>query len=68
MSQLVIQEAADAAPAFRFERSNVVRLAIAQALAGANSTVIYATGAVIGDIQEDVRHGRAYLRDLAARR
>jgi len=37
-------------------------------LAGANSTVIYATGAVIGDIQEDVRHGRAYLRDLAARR
>ncbi len=50
MSQLVIQEAADAAPAFRFERSNVVRLAIAQALAGANSTVIYATGAVIGDM------------------
>ena len=50
MSQLVIQEAADATPAFRFERSNVVRLAIAQALAGANSTVIYATGAVIGDM------------------
>ena len=50
MSQLVIQEAADAAPAFRFERSNVVRLAIAPALAGANSTVIYATGAVIGDL------------------
>ena len=34
---------------FRFERSNVVRLAIAQALAGANSVVIYATGAVVGD-------------------
>lgn len=50
MSQIVIQEAADAAPAFRFERSNVVRLATAQALAGANSTVIYATGAVIGDM------------------
>lgn len=50
MSQLVIQEAADATPAFRFERSNVVRLATAQALAGANSTVIYATGAVIGDM------------------
>ena len=50
MSQLVIQEAMNAAPAFRFERSNVVRLAIAQALAGANSTVIYATGAVIGDM------------------
>ncbi len=27
---------------------NVVRLAIAQALAGANSTVVYATGAIIG--------------------
>jgi MFS family permease len=35
---------------FRFERSNVVRLAVAQALAGANSTIIYATGAVIGDV------------------
>ncbi|WP_454622277.1 MFS transporter [Bradyrhizobium cenepequi] len=50
MSQVVVQGAVDTAPAFRFERSNVVRLAIAQALAGANSTVIYATGAVIGDM------------------
>lgn len=31
------------------ERGNVLRLAIAQALAGANSTVVYATGAVIGN-------------------
>jgi len=46
----VIQGVAEAAPASRFERSNVVRLAIAQALAGANSTVIYATGAVVGDM------------------
>jgi len=29
---------------------NVARLAIAQALAGANSTVVYATGAVVGDL------------------
>ncbi|TXM97142.1 MFS transporter [Methylobacterium sp. WL64] len=29
--------------------ANVVRLAIAQALAGANSTVVFATGAVVGD-------------------
>ena len=28
---------------------NVLRLAVAQALAGANATVIYATGAVLGD-------------------
>ena len=34
----------------RQERSNVLRLAIAQALAGANSTVVYATGAVVGDM------------------
>ncbi len=34
----------------RQERSNVVRLAIAQALGGANSTIIFATGAVLGDM------------------
>jgi hypothetical protein len=34
----------------RYGQSNVVRLAIAQALAGANSTVIYATGAVLGNM------------------
>jgi MFS family permease len=50
MSQVVMEDLADAAPTIRFERSNVIRLAIAQALAGANSTVIYATGAVIGDV------------------
>lgn len=32
------------------ERGNVLRLAVAQALAGANSTVVYATGAVIGNM------------------
>jgi MFS family permease len=36
--------------AIRLERSNVLRLAVAQALAGANSTVVYATGAVVGDM------------------
>lgn len=34
----------------RRERGNVWRLAIAQALAGANSTIVYATGAVVGDM------------------
>ncbi len=32
----------------RQQRSTIARLAIAQALAGANSTVVYATGAIIG--------------------
>lgn len=32
----------------REQRGNIVRLSLAQALAGANSTVIYATGAIIG--------------------
>jgi predicted MFS family arabinose efflux permease len=50
MSQVVVEDLADAVPTNQFERANVVRLAIAQALAGANSTVIYATGAVIGDM------------------
>lgn len=35
-------------PDQRAQRGNIARLAIAQALAGANSTVIYATGAIIG--------------------
>ncbi len=48
---------AEAAPAAlpsavqpRYASGNVARLAIAQALAGANSTVVYATGAVVGDM------------------
>ncbi|HEV7259659.1 MAG TPA: MFS transporter [Bosea sp. (in: a-proteobacteria)] len=36
--------------AVRRERNNVLRLAVCQALAGANSTVVYATGAVVGDM------------------
>ena len=43
--------AASATPAMALERrvrSNVVRLAIAQALAGANASVIFATGSIIG--------------------
>lgn len=31
-------------------KGNVIRLTIAQALSGANSTVVYATGAIIGDM------------------
>ncbi|HJS85291.1 MAG TPA: MFS transporter [Acetobacteraceae bacterium] len=34
---------------YKRERGNVLRLAVAQALAGANSTVVYATGAIVGD-------------------
>lgn len=44
--------AAELAPvdAVRSGTANVVRLAIAQALAGANSTVVFATGAVVGNM------------------
>src|SRR5207302_1107866 len=31
-------------------RGNIIRLAVAQALAGANSTVVYATGAILGNM------------------
>lgn len=51
MSGVKIQRSdalAPPAPA-RTGRGNVIRLAIAQALAGANSTVVYATGAVLGN-------------------
>src|SRR5690606_34756700 len=32
----------------RDQRGNIIRLTVAQALAGANSVVVYATGAIIG--------------------
>lgn len=50
MSQVAAEIGVDADPAYQFERGNVIRLAVAQALAGANSTVVYATGAVVGDM------------------
>src|SRR5690606_36173467 len=34
----------------RDQRNNIWRLAIAQALAGANSVVVYATGAIVGSM------------------
>jgi MFS family permease len=45
-------DAATTAPADfqQFERGNILRLATVQALAGANATVIYATGAIIGNM------------------
>jgi hypothetical protein len=51
MSRADTSTTAGPRPAIRHasERGNIVRLAVAQALAGANSTVIYATGAVIGE-------------------
>ena len=48
MSQADPVTTALAAPS-REERGNVLRLSIAQALAGANSTVVYATGAIVGN-------------------
>jgi predicted MFS family arabinose efflux permease len=51
VSESAAAAATSAAPEeMRRERGNVIRLAIAQALAGANSTVVYATGAVVGDM------------------
>ncbi|ACL62889.1 MFS transporter [Methylobacterium nodulans] len=52
MSQAAIEPAPKLAPALpaRSGTGNVARLAIAQALAGANSTVVYATGAIVGNM------------------
>lgn len=49
MSAQTLAATASAAPLMH-DRANVVRLAIAQALAGANASVVYATGAVVGDM------------------
>ena len=38
------------APAVRSGDADVLRLAVAQALAGANAAVVYATGAIVGDM------------------
>jgi MFS family permease len=52
MSQVEASTAPAAVPAVSsgHGRGNVLRLAVAQALAGANSTVVYATGAVLGNM------------------
>ncbi|KPL55365.1 MFS transporter [Prosthecomicrobium hirschii] len=42
--------AEEAADALAQERGNVIRLTVAQALAGANAVVVYATGAIIGNM------------------
>src|SRR5829696_6646639 len=49
MSELASIGARTPVAAFPNERGNVARLAIAQALAGANASVIFATGAVVGN-------------------
>lgn len=48
MSHTDATAAPPAVPAFRYRPGNVLRLSIAQALAGANSTVVYATAAIVG--------------------
>lgn len=44
-----VSSLADARLPEKMQQGNIWRLAIAQALAGANSVVVYATGAIIGD-------------------
>ncbi|MBZ6077337.1 MFS transporter [Microvirga puerhi] len=50
MSHVDANTATALAPAIRSGNADVLRLAIAQALAGANSAVVYATGAIVGNI------------------
>jgi MFS family permease len=47
--EVVSDDRTDALPE-HVQRGNIWRLAIAQALAGANSVVVYATGAIVGDM------------------
>ncbi|AKQ57028.1 MFS transporter [Bordetella hinzii] len=50
MSAAALSASAPAELSPREQRGNVARLTIAQALAGANSVVVYATGAIVGDM------------------
>jgi MFS family permease len=49
MSHAEANTAAGLVPTIRSGDSDVLRLAVAQALAGANSAVVYATGAIVGN-------------------
>lgn len=48
MSQAIVSAAPNVVPLAVHQRGNVLRLSTAQALAGANSTVVYATAAIVG--------------------
>lgn len=50
MSDAAAAQPASSEPSslYQYGRSNVVRLAVVQALAGANSVVVFATGAIVG--------------------
>lgn len=48
MSQTTAAIVNEPTPSQLYARGNVARLTISQALAGANSTIIYATGAIVG--------------------
>lgn len=50
MSQADANVATGRAPAARSGDADVLRLSVAQALAGANSAVVYATGAIVGNM------------------
>src|SRR5690606_2209791 len=50
MSQATADTFSEASQPYAHARGNVARLTIAQALAGANSVVVYATGAIVGNL------------------
>jgi MFS family permease len=50
MSDTITPASSEPADHYRHETGNVLRLAVVQALAGANATVVYATGAIVGNM------------------
>ncbi|RAZ72973.1 MFS transporter [Mesorhizobium atlanticum] len=49
MSEVAIEKALETPPYHDAARANLTRLTIAQALGGANSAVVYSTGAIVGN-------------------
>lgn len=50
MSQASVSATSGIAPLAAHRPGSVLRLSVAQALAGANSTVVYATAAIVGNV------------------
>jgi hypothetical protein len=56
MSHVDANDATSPVPTIRSGDADILRLAVAQALGGANSAVVFAIGAIVGNMLAPARH------------